>query len=66
MNSAKTINLSELVGKELVESMHRELEGARHDDARWASRFAVAGPKSAPRWGNRFIAAATKTAPSRD
>ena len=62
----KKVDLSKLAGKELVESMARELEGVRHDDAQWPSRFVVAGPKAAPRWGNRFVAAGPKSAPSRD
>ena len=66
MKKFATIELSELAGKEIVESMERELEGAPHDDAQWPSRFVVAGPKAAPRWGNRFAAAGPKSAPSRD
>ena len=66
MKKFATIELRDLAGKELVESMAHELEAAAHDDTRWPSRFAVAGPKSAPRWGNRFAASGLKSAPKRD
>jgi len=68
VKAIKTIELSKLAGKELVESMAHELEGALQEDApadsRWPARFVSACPKSAPpRWGERFAVAAPKSAP---
>ena len=69
MKAIKTIELSKLADKELVESMAQELEGSYHQmesGSQWPARFASAGGKSAPRWSNRFVAAGPKSAPSRD
>lgn len=72
MKATKTIDLTKLasVGKDLVESMAHELEGAHEEtrsDSRWPARFISAATKLAPpRWGNRFAAFGPKSAPSRD
>ena len=69
MKAITTIELSKLAGKELVQSMAHELEGARQEedapvDSRWPARFVSACPKSAPpRWGERFVAPGPKAAP---
>ena len=60
-----TIELRALAGRQLVESMARELEGIRPDGAQLSPHFAAPGPKSAPRWGSRFTVAASKDAPLR-
>ena len=62
MKKSATIELSQLAGQELVESMARELTGVHQDDSQWPSRFAIPGPKAAPRWGSRFATASAKDA----
>jgi hypothetical protein len=57
-------------GKDLVESMASELEGAPREEAsteqHWPARFISAGTKVAPpRWTTRFVASGGKAAPPR-
>ena len=71
-SKANKIDLRKLAseGKDLVDAMTSELEGAHREEAsteqHWPARFISAGTKVAPpRWTTRFVASGEKAAPPR-